>query len=281
MLEFKRDATGLPRLIEINPRFWGSLELAIRCGVDFPRLYVAACLGQPFDPVLTYAIGRRHVLPLAPDRARPDHRAGRLALLSELGHPHRFDTALGRPPATLLDLRATWWEIRRLRRAARPRDERHPGVGDGRLGQGRALAAVRSPWGRAGVEVDVLASGRVGHIARLALSPRRVHRAVHPRRRRLACLLLARVQARRDHALLLNGQSSADNVAEHHRVACPSARAHHVAGFEQYRIARDKGLTVRLAERLGVPAPRRIFPRPDVRAPCCRVRCVTSVTRSW
>jgi predicted ATP-grasp superfamily ATP-dependent carboligase len=43
MVEFKRDAaTGKPFLMEVNGRFWGSLQLAIDAGVDFPRL-LAAC----------------------------------------------------------------------------------------------------------------------------------------------------------------------------------------------------------------------------------------------
>lgn len=40
MVEFKRDPRdGTFRLIEINPRFWGSLALAVHAGVDFPWLY--------------------------------------------------------------------------------------------------------------------------------------------------------------------------------------------------------------------------------------------------
>jgi len=39
MVEFLVDArSGHPVLLEVNPRFWGSLPLAIRCGVDFPKL---------------------------------------------------------------------------------------------------------------------------------------------------------------------------------------------------------------------------------------------------
>ncbi len=39
MVEFKEDAsTGTPYLMEINGRFWGSLQLAIDAGVDFPAL---------------------------------------------------------------------------------------------------------------------------------------------------------------------------------------------------------------------------------------------------
>jgi predicted ATP-grasp superfamily ATP-dependent carboligase len=47
MLEFKRDrTTGVYYLLEINPRFWGSLPLAIRAGLPFPRLYMALAHGD-------------------------------------------------------------------------------------------------------------------------------------------------------------------------------------------------------------------------------------------
>ncbi len=51
MVEFKADArTGTPYLMEINGRFWGSLQLAIDAGVDFPAILVAAALGAPIPP---------------------------------------------------------------------------------------------------------------------------------------------------------------------------------------------------------------------------------------
>ena len=39
-LEFKQDIwrDGIPKLMEINTRFWGSLQLAIDAGVDFPAI---------------------------------------------------------------------------------------------------------------------------------------------------------------------------------------------------------------------------------------------------
>ena len=41
MVEFKRDdATGEFKLIEINPKFWGTLDLPIASGIDFPHLAV-------------------------------------------------------------------------------------------------------------------------------------------------------------------------------------------------------------------------------------------------
>jgi len=58
MVEFKLDAaTGRAYLMEVNGRFWGSLQLAIDAGVDFPALLVAAALGQPAVPRPTWRIG--------------------------------------------------------------------------------------------------------------------------------------------------------------------------------------------------------------------------------
>jgi predicted ATP-grasp superfamily ATP-dependent carboligase len=60
MVEWKVDPRdGIPKLMEINPRFWGSLELAIRSGVDFPSLYVQAALGHPLKSIHSYQIGTR------------------------------------------------------------------------------------------------------------------------------------------------------------------------------------------------------------------------------
>jgi predicted ATP-grasp superfamily ATP-dependent carboligase len=60
MLEFKTDSrTGRPYLMEINGRLWGSLQLAIDAGVDFPALLVACALGErPAPP--SYRIGARN-----------------------------------------------------------------------------------------------------------------------------------------------------------------------------------------------------------------------------
>src|SRR5919106_2124795 len=41
MVEFRAPDTGTPVLLEVNGRFWGSLQLAIAAGADFPRLWVA------------------------------------------------------------------------------------------------------------------------------------------------------------------------------------------------------------------------------------------------
>jgi hypothetical protein len=39
-------ASAIPYLMEINGRFWGSLQLAIDAGVDFPKLLVQSALGE-------------------------------------------------------------------------------------------------------------------------------------------------------------------------------------------------------------------------------------------
>jgi predicted ATP-grasp superfamily ATP-dependent carboligase len=58
MVEFKIDPRdGLPKLMEINPRFWGSLSLAIHAGVNFPLLLHKMAMGERFDPVEKYTAG--------------------------------------------------------------------------------------------------------------------------------------------------------------------------------------------------------------------------------
>jgi predicted ATP-grasp superfamily ATP-dependent carboligase len=60
MVEFKVDPRdGIPKLMEVNPRFWGSLELAIVSGVDFPYLILKMARGEIFEPILHYPVGRR------------------------------------------------------------------------------------------------------------------------------------------------------------------------------------------------------------------------------
>ncbi len=60
MVEFKQDeATDTPYLMEINGRFWGSLQLAVDSGVDFPRVLVDAALGNRPHPVVEYRAGVR------------------------------------------------------------------------------------------------------------------------------------------------------------------------------------------------------------------------------
>lgn len=60
MVEYKLDAaTGVPYVMEVNGRFWGSLALAIDAGVDFPRLLVELALGHPPADPPRYRVGVR------------------------------------------------------------------------------------------------------------------------------------------------------------------------------------------------------------------------------
>jgi len=60
MVEFRVDARdGKPYLMEINPRFWGSLQLAIDAGVDFPLLLYRLVQGERVAPTEKYRIGVR------------------------------------------------------------------------------------------------------------------------------------------------------------------------------------------------------------------------------
>lgn len=60
MIECKRDeSSGRAVLMEINGRLWGSLQLAIDAGVDFPHLLVCCAVGRPVPPVRPYKVGVR------------------------------------------------------------------------------------------------------------------------------------------------------------------------------------------------------------------------------
>lgn len=64
-VEFMEDEGGQPRLMEVNPRFWNSLSLAIRCGVDFPDLTAGLAMGEKVHgpPDYPYGIRCRWLLP--------------------------------------------------------------------------------------------------------------------------------------------------------------------------------------------------------------------------
>jgi predicted ATP-grasp superfamily ATP-dependent carboligase len=68
MVEFRKDSkTGEFKLLEINPKFWGSLDLAIASGVNFP--YLAACLVafKDVNPPESYRVGVRYCWPIPDD----------------------------------------------------------------------------------------------------------------------------------------------------------------------------------------------------------------------
>lgn len=59
MVEFRIAADGVPYLMEVNGRFWGTLQLAIDCGVDFPWLLYQLTKTLPTTGPHSYAVGKR------------------------------------------------------------------------------------------------------------------------------------------------------------------------------------------------------------------------------
>ncbi len=61
MVEFKKDGqTGEFVLMEINPKFWGSLGLSIAAGVDFPYLACRLAIDRDIEPVILYKTGVKY-----------------------------------------------------------------------------------------------------------------------------------------------------------------------------------------------------------------------------
>jgi predicted ATP-grasp superfamily ATP-dependent carboligase len=59
MVEFRVTPEGVPYLMEVNTRFWGSLQLAVDSGVDFPWLLYCKTTGRSVSVPTGYRIGRR------------------------------------------------------------------------------------------------------------------------------------------------------------------------------------------------------------------------------
>lgn len=58
MVEFKVDERDdVPKLLEVNARFWGSLQLAVSSGMDFPFLLVRMAHGDELDGFIEYTPG--------------------------------------------------------------------------------------------------------------------------------------------------------------------------------------------------------------------------------
>ncbi|HMA43560.1 MAG TPA: ATP-grasp domain-containing protein, partial [Gemmatimonadales bacterium] len=57
MVEFRDDGVHPPALMEVNGRFWGSLQLAVSAGADFPRWWAAILRGQPVERRTSHATG--------------------------------------------------------------------------------------------------------------------------------------------------------------------------------------------------------------------------------
>jgi predicted ATP-grasp superfamily ATP-dependent carboligase len=60
-VEFRLDSRdSTPKLMEMNPRFWASMNVAIESGVDFPYLMYLLAKGEHVHPVFNYKIGVKY-----------------------------------------------------------------------------------------------------------------------------------------------------------------------------------------------------------------------------
>ncbi|MHC4714161.1 MAG: carboxylate--amine ligase, partial [Planctomycetota bacterium] len=61
LVEFKVDPrTGAEKLMEVNTRFWGGLDVSYRAGVDFAWLTCRLAVEGDVDPVWDYRVGMRY-----------------------------------------------------------------------------------------------------------------------------------------------------------------------------------------------------------------------------
>ncbi|MBA2474510.1 MAG: ATP-grasp domain-containing protein [Actinobacteria bacterium] len=58
-LQFVASTAG-PALIDVNPRFYGSLPLALACGVNLPAAWHAVTVGAPLPEPVSYPVGRTY-----------------------------------------------------------------------------------------------------------------------------------------------------------------------------------------------------------------------------
>lgn len=85
-IEFKRDdRDSVWKVTDLNPRWWGSINLAIASGVDFPLIHYLDMIGQRPEPILTFREGVRWVEGRGDlDSAIELIRAGELSVMDAL-----------------------------------------------------------------------------------------------------------------------------------------------------------------------------------------------------
>jgi predicted ATP-grasp superfamily ATP-dependent carboligase len=112
MVEFRRHRRdGRFYLMEINPRFVGSLELAIAAGIDFPWLYAQLAAGRPVLGPNRYRVGLRYRWLLSKNVAEVfENPFGSLVgALSVLRPDTRCDLSLRDPRPHVSQLRNALW----------------------------------------------------------------------------------------------------------------------------------------------------------------------------
>ena len=99
MVEFRIATDGTPYLMEVNTRFWGSLQLAIDAGVDFPALLYRLSIGETVEPITSYRTGQQLRWLLGDIdslylmlRGKNVSKAQKLRRLFDFFTPHLFNT---------------------------------------------------------------------------------------------------------------------------------------------------------------------------------------------
>jgi len=118
MIECKRDAvTGRQIIMEVNGRFWGSLQLAIDAGVDFPALLVRCAAGETVPDAGPYRIGVRsrwfwgdvdHLYLRLRDGAGVGSRLQALLAFLRVSHRDRSEVWRWRDPAPFIAETLQW-----------------------------------------------------------------------------------------------------------------------------------------------------------------------------
>lgn len=116
-LEFIRGADGGPRLIDFNGRYYGSMQLAVAAGVDFPRLWAEDATGHHPEPSAAARVGVRFQR-IGGDlrRALQGRRGGRardvLDTLAYGARAHHSITSMRDPRPGFIYLRHSVHELR-------------------------------------------------------------------------------------------------------------------------------------------------------------------------
>jgi predicted ATP-grasp superfamily ATP-dependent carboligase len=139
-VEFKYDARdGRYKILEVNPRFWGTLDLAIRVGMDFPGMVRDYVLGLPVRRGIAYPEGvrYRYLLPRA--------ILAYIQLVRETGidgirDPHRYER-------TLYDFDPADWayELLRVYQAVKAVARREYRAGSG-IPRSYLVTPARAAW---------------------------------------------------------------------------------------------------------------------------------------
>lgn len=84
----KDERNGSYTLIEINPRFWGTLELSMDAGIDFADLTVRMLEGEELEEHFDYSVGVRHRWAFSEELRSVSHdKKNRLARIKEYLNP--------------------------------------------------------------------------------------------------------------------------------------------------------------------------------------------------